>query len=611
MQVEITYIMKREKRKAGKAGRKLSQKELVMALQQLFEESPTHEFSLKDIFRILKFNTHPLKMFTIDILDEMALDGYLERVAYNKFRLGAAGLEYVRRKETERMKKRYGVVGEKLDDDTVMHAILEEYGLPYKYPKAVEKAAEEIDATITAQDYAEREDFRNVLTFTIDPKDAKDFDDALSIRKLESGLYEVGVHIADVSHYVKENSIIDLEARKRATSVYLVDRTIPMLPERLCNFICSLRPDEEKLAYSVIFNLNEDAEIKSWRLVHTVIKSNRRYAYEEVQEILEGKDGDYAEELKLLDNLAKKLRDQRFKGGAINFNSEELKFEVDEKGKPISVHYKIATDATKLIEEFMLLANRTVAESVGKVKRGQKKKTLPYRIHDNPDMEKLENLSQFIRRFGYKLKTTGSKVKIAESLNSLMDSCAGKGEQKLIEMVALRSMMKAKYSVHNIGHFGLAFDYYTHFTSPIRRYPDTMVHRLMTDYQQGAKSANAEYYEELCEHSSEMEVIAIQAERASIKYKEVEFLSDKIGEEFQATIVGIAEWGIYCEIDENHCEGMVPMREFDDDYYYFDEKNYCLVGSRYHYKYSLGDSIKIIIQKANLEKRQVSFALVR
>ena len=600
--------MGKSKRKAGK---RLSQKELVKKLQELFEENPDVLFSMKDVFRILRFNTHPLKMLTIDILDEMSLDGYLDRVADNKFRLSAVGKEFLKKKEEEKMRKRFGVVGEKLDDDTVMHAILEEYGLPYDYPKKVEKAAEEIDPTITAQDYAEREDFRDVLTFTIDPKDAKDFDDALSIRKIKNGLWEVGVHIADVSHYVTENSIIDMEARKRATSVYLVDRTIPMLPERLCNFICSLRPDEEKLAYSVIFDMNEDAEVLKWRLVHTVIKSNRRYAYEEVQEILEGKQGDYADELRVLDSLAKKLRDKRFEGGAINFNSEELHFDVDENGKPIAVHYKIATDATKLIEEFMLLANRTVAESVGKVKRGQRKKTLPYRIHDNPDLEKLENLREFIMKFGYKLKTNGSKEKIAHSLNSLMDECAGKGEQKLIEMVALRAMMKAKYSVHNIGHFGLAFDYYTHFTSPIRRYPDTMVHRLMTAYQQGAKSADADYYEDLCEHSSEMEVIATQAERASIKYKEVEFLSDKIGEEFDAHITSITEWGVFCEIDENHCEGMIPMREFDDDYYEFDEKNYCLRGVRYHNKYSLGDPIRVLIQKANLEKRQINFALIK
>ncbi|MDO5447018.1 MAG: ribonuclease R [Prevotellaceae bacterium] len=593
-----------------KAGKKLSQRELVQQLQMLFEESPTQVFSMKDIYRILKFNTHPQKMLTIDILDEMAVDGYLERAGYNRFRLGAVGIEYVRKKQEARNRKHYGVVGEKKDDDTVMHEILEEYGLPYTYPRNAEKAAEEIEAKITPQDIAEREDFRHVTTFTIDPYDAKDFDDALSIRPLEGGLWEVGVHIADVSHYIKEDSALDIEARKRGTSVYLVDRTIPMLPERLCNFICSLRPDEEKLCYSVIFNLNEDAEVKSWRLVHTIIKSNRRYAYEEVQEILEGKDGDYANELRTLDQLAKKMREARFENGAIDFNSEELHFDVDENGKPIAVHFKVQKDANKLIEEFMLLANRTVAESIGKVKRGQKKKTLPYRIHDNPDLEKLENLSQFIRKFGYKLKTTGSKEKIARSLNGLMDECNGKGEQRLIQMVALRAMMKAKYSVHNIGHFGLAFDYYTHFTSPIRRYPDVMVHRLLTLYQNGGKSADANYYEDLCEYCSEREVIATQAERASIQYKQVEFLADKIGEEFDAHITSITEWGVYCEIDENHCEGMVPLREFDDDYYEFDEKNYCLRGRRYHRIYSLGDPIKIIMQKANFERRQISFALV-
>ena len=598
--------MGRAKRKAGKH---LSQRELVVRIQKFFEENPEKIFSMKDIFRMLKFNTHPLKMLTIDILDEMSLDGYLRRIADNKFQLSDEQREILRLRIEAKKQQKFGVMGIKKDDDTVMHAILEEYGLPYDYPKAVEEAAEEIDATITAKDYAEREDFRHVLTFTIDPKDAKDFDDALSIRRLSDTTYEVGVHIADVSHYVKEGSIIDREAQKRATSVYLVDRTIPMLPERLCNFICSLRPDEEKLAYSVIFNINEEGEVLSWRLVHTVIKSNRRFTYDEVLEILQGQDGDYAEELRILNAIAKKICQKRYANGAIRFESQELHFDVDETGKPVGVYYKEANDATKLIEEFMLLANRTVAESIGKVKRGQHKKTLPYRIHDNPDFDKLENLRQFIVRFGYKLKTAGTKGQVARSLNTLMDECSGKREQKLIEMVALRAMMKAKYSVHNIGHFGLAFDYYTHFTSPIRRYPDTMVHRLLTAYQHGAKSADAEYYETLCEHSSEMEVIATQAERASTKYKEVEFLSGKIGQEFDAHISGITEWGIYCEIDENHCEGMVSMRELDDDYYEFDEKNYCLRGRRYRNIYALGDPIKIIIQRANLEKRQIDFTL--
>ena len=519
------------------------------------------------------------------------------------------------------------VLGEQGDNDVEMNSILAQYGLPYKYPKRVEEAADKITGEITAEDYKEREDFRGVTTFTIDPKDAKDFDDALSIRKLGDKLWEVGVHIADVSHYVTEGSVIDKEAQKRATSVYLVDRTIPMLPERLCNFVCSLRPDEEKLTYSAVFNMDGNGEVKGWRLVHTVIKSNRRFAYEEVQQILEdngvvdgtgepappagpeGYKGEYAEELVTLDMLAKKLRAARFRNGAVKFDREEMRFETDEKGKPIRCYFKKSKDANKLIEEFMLLANRSVAESVGKVKKGQKAKTLPYRIHDQPDPAKLETLREFIVRFGYKLKTGGTKGETARSLNKLMDDCNGRKEQKLIESVALRAMMKAKYSVHNIGHYGLAFEYYTHFTSPIRRYPDTMVHRLLTRYQNGGRSANKEYYEELCQHSSDMEIIAQNAERDSIKYKMVEFMADKIGNEYDAHISGITSYGIYCEIDENHCEGMVPMHDLDDDYYDFDERNYRLVGRRHHHKYQLGDPIRIVVAKANVEKKQLDFAL--
>ena len=521
------------------------------------------------------------------------------------------------------------VLGKTGENNVEMHAILAQYGLPYKYPKQVEDAANQISAEITPEDIAEREDFREVCTFTIDPKDAKDFDDALSIREVSKGLWEVGVHIADVSHYVKEGSIIDREAQKRATSVYLVDRTIPMLPERLCNFICSLRPDEDKLCYSTIFVMDENADVKSWRLVHTIIRSNRRFAYEEAQAILEangvkdgtgepappapkgGYQGEFATELVMLDRLAKKMRAARFANGAVKFDREELHFDVDETGKPVRCYFKVSKDANKLIEEFMLLANRTVAESIGKVKKGQKAKTLPYRIHDAPDPAKLENLREFIVKFGYKLKTSGTKGAISRSLNALMEESAGRREQKLIETVALRAMMKAKYSVHNIGHYGLAFDYYTHFTSPIRRYPDTMVHRLLTRYQAGGRSANKEHYEELCEHSSDMEQTAQYAERDSIKYKMVEFMGDKIGEEFDAHISGIQSYGIYCEIDENHCEGMVPMHDLDDDYYEFDERNYCLVGRRRHHKYQLGDPIRIKVARANVEKRQLDFTLVK
>ena len=507
------------------------------------------------------------------------------------------------------------VLGKQGENNAEMHAILAQYGLPYKYPKVVEEAAEKIESGITPQEISRREDFRNVWTCTIDPKDAKDFDDALSFREVAHGkssgskYYEVGVHIADVSHYVKEGSIIDKEALKRATSVYLVDRTIPMLPERLCNFICSLRPDEEKLCYSTIFLLDEEANVKSFRLEHTVIKSNRRYAYEEVQEILTGKDGDYARELRTLDRLAKKLRERRFKNGAVKFDREELHFDIDEKGKPTRCYFKKSNDATQLIEEFMLLANRSVAEMVGKVKKGTKAKTLPYRIHDQPDPTKLETLREFVVKFGYKLKTAGTRGAISKSLNALMDSVQGKSEQKLVESVALRAMMKAKYSTHNIGHYGLAFDYYTHFTSPIRRYPDTMVHRLLTKYQDGARSANREKYEELCEHCSDMEQVAQQAERDSIKYKMVEFMADKLGNVYDAHISGIQSYGIYCEIDENHCEGLIRINDLDDDYYVFDEKNYCLTGRYRHHQYQLGDPIRIQVASANMEKRQLEYVL--
>lgn len=547
------------------------------------------------------------------------------------------------------------VLGERGDNDVEMHTILAQYGLPYKYPKEVEDAANKISDKITPEDMEGREDFREVFTCTIDPRDAKDFDDALSIRikgeenkdeglignnpsstdHQSSTLYEVGVHIADVSHYVTEGSIIDKEAEKRATSVYLVDRTIPMLPERLCNYICSLRPDEEKLAYSVIFTLNEEAEVKDYHIVHTIIRSDRRYAYEEVQKVIDEakrmagdtaadsivdfgklakKDKDSlmqmdpnAERLLILDRLAKKLRERRFKNGSVKFDREEMKFEIDEKGKPVRCYFKRSLDANKLIEEFMLLANKTVAEHIGKVPKGKKAKTLPYRVHDDPDPVKLEQLRQFVVKFGHKMKSTGTKGATARAINALMDEVTGRPEENAIQMVALKAMMKAKYSTHNIGHFGLAFDYYTHFTSPIRRYPDTMVHRLLTRYAEGARSANQDHYEELCEHSSDMEQIAANAERDSIKYKMVEYMSEFIGQEFDAHISGITSYGIYAEIDENHCEGMILIRDLKDDYYEFDERNFCLIGRRRHNKYQLGDAIRIKVARANLDKKQLDF----
>ena len=734
--------------------RRSSKRDVAEALQGLFQANPGEALTLRQIFKALRLNTHPLKMLAIDALDEMTWDDYLSKTSDGAYRLNlktqvqegtfvrkangknsfipdgggdpifvsernsmmamggdrvqvammarrpnhmreAIVTKILERKHEQavgilQVEKDYAflntegsqfaqdilipkkklkggktgqkavvkitqwpsaesknlvgevidVLGEQGDNNVEMHAILAKYGLPYKYPKKVEDAANKISADITPADLEGREDFRDVLTFTIDPKDAKDFDDALSIRvyrgyegakvrghenslgdeksdlapshprtSAPSTLYEVGVHIADVSHYVTEGSIIDKEAQQRATSVYLVDRTIPMLPERLCNFICSLRPDEEKLCYSVVFVLDKDANIKSSRLVHTVIRSDRRYAYEEVQDVLDGHDGDHADELRLLSQMAQKLRERRFKSGAVKFDREELHFDIDEKGHPMRCYYKKSTLATQLIEEFMLLANRTVAEMIGKVDKSTKAKTFVYRIHDQPDPQKLEQLRTVVAPFGYKLKVEGSRGAISKSLNNLIKEAEGEREEKLVETLALRAMMKAKYSTHNIGHYGLAFDYYTHFTSPIRRYPDTMVHRLLTRYQEGARSANQKYYEEQTEHSSLMEQTAQQAERDSIKYKMVEFMGDKVGQEFDAHISGIQSYGLYCEIDENHCEGLVGMHDIDGDYYEFDERRYCLVGRRTHRKYLLGDPIRIRVASADLERRQLNFVL--
>lgn len=502
------------------------------------------------------------------------------------------------------------ILGKSGTNNAEMHAILAEFGLPYKYPEHVEEEADKISDVITKEEIAKREDFRNITTFTIDPKDAKDFDDALSIRKLNNGLWEVGVHIADVTHYVTPGDIIDEEAENRATSVYLVDRTIPMLPERLSNGLCSLRPNEEKLCYSAIFEMDDNAIIKNYRIGRTVIKSDRRFTYEEAQDIIETGEGDFKEEVLTLDKLAKKLRDKRFVHGAIAFDREEVKFEIDENGKPISVYFKESKDSNKLIEEFMLLANRTVAESIGKVPKNKRAKTFVYRIHDLPNQEKMENLSQFIRQFGYKIKTKGSKVTISQSLNELLNDVHKKPEEDLISTITIRAMAKAVYSTSNIGHYGLAFDYYTHFTSPIRRYPDMMVHRLLTRYAEGGRSVDKQKYEDKCKHSSDMEQLAANAERASIKYKQVEFMADKIGRVFDAIISGITEWGLYAEIEENKCEGMVPMRELDDDFYEFDEKNYCLRGRRSKKTYRLGDKIQIKVLKANLERKQLDFTIV-
>lgn len=508
-------------------------------------------------------------------------------------------------------------VGEVIDilgiagtNNAEMHAILAEFGLPYKYPEAVEVEAEKIPTEITEEEIAKREDFRKVTTFTIDPRDAKDFDDALSIRQLDNGNWEVGVHIADVTHYVTPGGIIDKEGEERATSVYLVDRTIPMLPERLSNGLCSLRPNEEKLCYSAIFELNENADIKNYRIGRTVIESDRRFTYEEAQSIIETGEGDFKEDVLKLDQLAKKLREKRFQNGSIAFEREEVRFEIDENGKPLSVYFKEQKDSNKLIEEFMLLANKTVAEFIGKVPKNKQAKTFVYRIHDLPNPEKLQSLSEFIRRFGYKVKTDGSNTAVAKSINQLLEDVHDKPEENLISTIAVRAMAKAVYSTSNIGHYGLAFDYYTHFTSPIRRYPDMMVHRLLTLYMEGGRSVSKQLTEDECKHCSEMEQLAANAERASIKYKQVEFMSDKIGRVFKALISGVAEWGIYAEIEENKCEGLIPMRELDDDFYEFDEKNYCIRGRRSKREYRLGDEIEVKVVRANLERKQLDFSIV-
>lgn len=506
-----------------------------------------------------------------------------------------------------RIKHVLGVQGE---NDTEMNAILAEYGFPLSFAKEVEHESEEISDTITQDEISRRRDFRDVLTFTIDPFDAKDFDDALSFKKLENGNYEVGIHIADVSHYIQPDSALDKEALDRATSVYLVDRVIPMLPERLSNGLCSLRPKEDKLCFAAVFELDEEAHVvKEW-FGKTVIHSDRRFTYEEVQQIIEDKAGEFTDEILRLNALAYKLRERKFKMGAISFESTEVKFKLDEAGHPVGVYIKERKDAHKLIEDFMLLANRKVAEYVCKMGKGKFKYTFVYRVHDSPKPDALANFAQFASRFGYRINTKSDK-EIAKSLNFLMEDVEGKKEQNVLTQLAIRSMAKAIYTTKGTSHYGLAFDHYTHFTSPIRRYPDVMVHRLLLHYLNGGQSANEAYYEKLCQHCSQMEKKAADAERASVKYKQAEFLKDQIGVVYTGIISGVTEWGMYVEIIENKCEGMIRLREISDDFYTLDEKNYAIIGQRKRKVYRLGDEVQIRVKNVDLTKKQIDFSLVQ
>ena len=504
------------------------------------------------------------------------------------------------------------VLGEPGENDTEMHAILAEYGLPYRFESQVANAADQISEEITAEDLKGRRDFRDILTFTIDPADAKDFDDALSFRKLDNGNYEVGVHIADVTHYVRPGSVVDQEAKERGTSVYLVDRTVPMLPEKLCNKLCSLRPNEEKLTFSAVFEMTPLGRIVEQWFGKTVIYSDYRFAYEGAQAIIDNPQGEHAEvpteivdAVLTLHGLATKLRKKRFAAGAINFDRPEMKVEVDEKGRPVNVYQKVTKEANWLIEEFMLLANRTVAEFVAKTK-----KTFVYRVHDEPNQEKLQNLRNFIGNFGYKMGPTTNGKEISKELNSLFVAAKDTPEYNAIELLSLRTMAKARYDIENLGHYGLAFKYYTHFTSPIRRYPDMMVHRLLADYLAGGASAKADVYEKLCKHASEREIVAAEAERASIKYKLVEFMQDKIGYVFGGHVSGLTEWGMYVEVEPTMIEGMVPLRDIKSDFFEFDADHYRLVGKRSKVVYNLGDPVRIRVKKTNLEQKLLDYELI-